>query len=84
MKYSLRIIPAAEREMRNLPSLTLRRVHLRILRLQENPFAPGTRKLSRRLGYRVRVGGYRIIFTVEEDNRAVVITAVRHRRDAYR
>ncbi len=83
MKYSLRIIPAAEREMRNLPPLTLRRVHLRILRLQENPFAPGTRKLSKRLGYRVRVGGYRIIFTVE-DNRTVVITAVRHRRDAYR
>lgn len=84
MSYRLRIIPAAEREMRQLPREVLQRVHQRITRLQEHPFAPGTRKLAAGLGYRARVGDYRIIFAVDVGERVIIITSVRHRREVYR
>ncbi|MBI4336605.1 MAG: type II toxin-antitoxin system RelE/ParE family toxin [Chloroflexi bacterium] len=32
----------------------------------------------------MRVGDYRILFTVDESQRVITITAVRHRREAYR
>ncbi|MBI2872073.1 MAG: type II toxin-antitoxin system RelE/ParE family toxin [Chloroflexi bacterium] len=70
--------------MRNLPQDALRRVHQRITRLRERPLAPGTRKLAGGLGYRVRVGEYRVLFFLDDETRTVVVTAVRHRREAYR
>ncbi|MBI2916563.1 MAG: type II toxin-antitoxin system RelE/ParE family toxin [Chloroflexi bacterium] len=84
MNYGLRIVPAAEREMRRLPRDVLQRVHERIRKLQRQPFAPGARKLAGGLGYRVRVGDYRIVFAIDEAQRAIAITSVRHRREAYR
>jgi mRNA interferase RelE/StbE len=32
----------------------------------------------------LRVGDYRIIYSVDDDRRTVEVNAVRHRRDAYR
>ena len=34
--------------------------------------------------YRVRVGDYRIVYEVNDKERKVVITRVRHRREVYR
>ena len=84
MSYSLRIAASAQREMRSLSKEALQRTHQRITKLQERPFAPGTRKLAGGLGYRVRVGDYRVLFTVDQEQRIIVVTAVRHRREAYR
>jgi len=70
--------------MRRLPGEVLRRVHERIVRLQQQPLAPGTRKLAAGLGYRVRVGDYRVIFTVDTGQRIVTVTSVRHRGEAYK
>ena len=84
MNYQLRIKRSAEKEMQALPKNTLRRIHRKILTPAENPLAPGAKKLMGGLGYRVRVGPYRIIFTVDESDKVVEVMAVRHRREAYR
>ncbi|MBW1743816.1 MAG: type II toxin-antitoxin system RelE/ParE family toxin [Deltaproteobacteria bacterium] len=34
--------------------------------------------------YRIRIGDYRVIYSVHKDAKEVVIHYVRHRRDAYR
>ncbi|MBI4336604.1 MAG: type II toxin-antitoxin system RelE/ParE family toxin [Chloroflexi bacterium] len=51
MSYSLRIGASAQKELRMLSRDVLRRVHQRIAKLAEQPFAPGTRKLVGGLGY---------------------------------
>ncbi|MBI2165320.1 MAG: type II toxin-antitoxin system RelE/ParE family toxin [Chloroflexi bacterium] len=84
MSYRLGISSSAEREMRALSKDILQRIHQRISRLQEQPFAAGTRKLAGGSGYRVRVGDYRIIYVVDQADPAVTIVHVRHRREAYR
>lgn len=37
-----------------------------------------------RAGYRVRVGDYRIIYTIEDGVLLVVVVTLGHRRDVYR
>lgn len=69
--------------MRSLPDSVLRRVHKRLKRLEDDPFH-GASKLSVVPGYRARVGDYRILYDVNEVEETVLVTAVRHRREAYR
>lgn len=84
MSYQLKIKRSAEKEMQTLPKETLRRIHRRILALAEDPFGRGVKKLVGDMGYRARVGPYRIIFTVDAAGKVVEVISVRHRREAYR
>ena len=56
-----------------------------MLLLAEDPFPRGARKLT---GYddvyRVRVGRYRILYSVSQGRLVIVILKVGHRKDAYR
>ena len=63
----------------------LKRVFRRIEALANDPFPHGSLKLagSEQL-YRVRVGEYRIVYTVAGGARQVIVYYVRHRRDGYR
>jgi plasmid stabilization system protein ParE len=42
------------------------------------------RALALRVLGRIRVGDYRVIYEIDDDRRRVDVSAVRHRRDAYR
>ena len=52
--------------------------------LARNPYPPAARKLSNRLAYRVRVGDYRIIYSVRDTTITMMVVAMDHRKDAYR
>ena len=83
--YALRIKRRAERDLRRLPASVFRRINPKILALREEPYPYGTRKLTGNLvGWRIRVGDYRIVYQVDELQRVVTIVRVRHRRDVYR
>ena len=56
-----------------------------ILKLEDNPRPPGCRKLRRLEGWRIRVGNWRVIYHINDDEKLVTIVAVRRRReDTYR
>lgn len=84
MKYSVQIKKSAEREMDHLPTAVHARVSEKILALEINPRPPGSIKLKGGEGYRLRVGNYRVLYTVEDKTRQVLIFSVAHRREAYR
>jgi mRNA interferase RelE/StbE len=52
--------------------------------MEDDPFPHGVKKLKARDGYRVRVGDYRILFTVNRAARLVRVGAIGHRKDVYR
>jgi mRNA interferase RelE/StbE len=52
--------------------------------LARNPHPPAARKLANRLAYRVRVGDYRIIYSVNDTTITIMVLAIGHRRDVYR
>ena len=84
MGYEVRIVSAAEREMDKLPAAVHKRISRRIFTLEDNPRLRGAKKLSGREEYRLRIGDYRILYTVDDKNRVVTIFAVGHRREIYR
>ncbi len=81
--YRIELRPAAVRALRKLDPQMRRRVQGAIALLAQDPRPPGARALQGRPGLRVRVGEYRIIYTVEDDVLLVVIVRLGHRRDIY-
>ena len=83
MSYRIEVRPAALRALRAIDHRDRGRIQGVIALLAENPRPPGARALRGRDGLRVRVGDYRIIYTVEDDVLLVVVVTLGHRRDVY-
>ena len=83
--YAIEVLPAAERDLRKVYPQMRARIRGAVLKLAAAPRPPGARALKDRPGYlRVRVGDYRIIYTIEDDVLRVLVVRVGHRRDVYR
>ena len=84
MKYTLLLGRTAETELNRLPDLIQARLSKRILSLENDPRPQGCKKLSGRQEYRVRVGDYRIVYSIDDGERTVRVIAVGHRGGIYR
>ncbi|MGK2956055.1 MAG: type II toxin-antitoxin system RelE family toxin [Solirubrobacterales bacterium] len=82
-RYRIEVRPAAARSLRKLDPQVRRRIQGAIALLAEDPRPPSARPLKGRPGMRVRVGDYRIIYTVEDDVLLIVVVALGHRREVY-
>lgn len=83
-RYRVEVRPAALRALHKLDSGVRPRIEGAIALLAEDPRPPASRPLRGRPGYRVRVGDYRIIYTVDDDVLLIVVVTLGHRRDVYR
>ncbi len=82
-RYRIELRPAAARALGKLDPAVSRRIQGAIALLAEDPRPPGARALQGRPGLRVRVGDYRILYTVQDDVLLVVVVRLGHRRDIY-
>ena len=74
----------AERDLQRFPRDVFERLIAAIRQLDNDPRPPGCRKLvGSKNDWRIRVGPYRILYTIDDTARIVCITAVVHRKDAY-
>jgi len=82
--YKLAIKKSARKELDSLPDQIFLKVDKSILSLKEDPF-PYTQAKKLRGGdkYRLRVGDYRVVYSVDEDQKTITIYRVRHRKDVY-
>ena len=84
MPFAVSILRRAQRELASLPAGTYERVRDAIRGLSQNPRPPGCLKLTGREGWRIRVGNYRVIYEIDDNQRAVTVLHVGDRRDVYR
>lgn len=84
MPYRIEVRPAAVRQLRKLDPPTARRVQGAIALLADDPRPPASRPLTGRPAWRVRIGDYRVLYTIEADRLVVVVITIGHRRDVYR
>lgn len=82
-RYRIQVTPAAARQLQKLDPQVARRVQGAIELLAVDPRPPASRALRGRPGYRVRVGDYRLLYTVQDDVLLVVLIRLGHRRDVY-
>ena len=83
--FRIRISRSAERQLKQFTDEGRRRVAGAIRALANEPFPRGCRKLT---GYedvfRIRVGPYRVLYSVNGDQLIVIVLKVGHRRNVYR
>jgi mRNA interferase RelE/StbE len=82
--YEVIISRSAEKDMDKLSLDLHTRITRRVLSLESNPRPIGVKKLSGLDEYRLKVGNYQILYTIDDYGKSVTILAVRHRREAYR
>ncbi len=71
---------SVRKELDGLDDETYLRIVAAIHRLRENPRPPSMKKLTGQEVYRIRLGDYRVLYSVDDKIREVRIEAV-HKRD---
>jgi mRNA interferase RelE/StbE len=84
-KYDLLIKPSAVKEIERV---TLKKDRQKIVKLiqtlADEPRPPGCEKLTGQALYRVRHRWYRVVYSVDDGEKTVLVVKVGHRRDVYR
>lgn len=83
MTYLIELRPAAVRALKNIDHQDRDRIRGAIALLGEDPRPPGATALQGRPGLRVRVGNYRIIYTVDDTVLVVAVITLGHRSAVY-
>jgi mRNA interferase RelE/StbE len=84
VSYDVELTSSAERELKKLSAQLIARIVPRLENFASNPRPSGCKKL--RGGddeWRVRVGDYRVVYTIDDAKLLVEVTRIRHRREVY-
>lgn len=84
-EYAITLARSARKELETLDASLVSRIFPKIKLLATDPRPAGCRKLvgEKRL-WRIRIGDYRVIYSIDDQRETVDVIAVRHRRNAYR
>ncbi|MGH7976073.1 MAG: type II toxin-antitoxin system RelE family toxin [Limisphaerales bacterium] len=83
--YTITFARSARKELENLPANIADRILEKIESLAENPRLPSTIKLHGQKNlWRMRVGDYRVVYSIDDFSKMIDISIIRHRRDVYR
>ena len=83
-KYTVEIVPKAEKEFLKLLEVVKSRVRKKIFLLEDNPRPFGSKKLKETAYYRIRIGDFRMVYSIHDNIKIVKILSVAHRKDVYR
>ena len=84
MKYTVEISSSAQRQFKKLPEAIQEQLILKILTLEETPRPIGIKKLQAFHYYRIRLGDYRVVYSINDKIRLIKILDLGHRKDIYR
>ncbi len=84
MSYTVQLERVAQRELKKLTRENLKRILVKLNELEREPRTGDIKKLRGFNGYRLRVGDYRILFTIDDKEQTVKVYRVKHRKQAYR
>jgi mRNA interferase RelE/StbE len=85
MQYRVEISPRAAKQIRALSRQAQVRISAALGKLQTDPRPPECKRLTGSDGlYRIRVGDYRIVYSIEDDVLLVLVATIGHPSDVYR
>ncbi|WP_373514553.1 type II toxin-antitoxin system RelE/ParE family toxin [Persicitalea sp.] len=92
MSFKIAFKKSAEKELSKLPAHIGKRVNLAIKQLSENPRPLGYSQLNEfympsvksKVLYRIRIGDYRVVYSIEDEIVTVTIVKIDHRRKVYK
>ena len=77
-------VKSAEKELLRLNKNLGQRIIQKISLLKNDPYGQNSQKLEGGGGYRIRIGDYRIVYTIDKENQTLLIIKIGHRKEIYR
>ena len=84
MSYQIDLETRAKKELTTLPRDIQLKIHAVLEDLRRNPRPPGCKKLTGYDGYRIRQGAYRVVYTISDQAKKILVYRIGHRKDVYR
>ena len=82
--YTITFRSSAVKELRKLSEHNRKSITDAIDVLAEVPRPNGVKKMAGVNAWRIRVGDYRVVYSIEDRQLVVEVIRIRHRRDVYR
>ena len=83
MSYQVKIDKKVLKRLEKIPEPFYKSIKDSILGLGNEPRPNGSIKLKGRVGYRIRVGNYQVIYEIEDSIKIVEVLDVGHRGEIY-
>ncbi len=84
MSYTISIKRSAQKSLGKISTNHRVTIIDKILLLSDNPRPTGSKKLTGREAWRIRIGNYRVIYEIHEGELLILVITIGHRREAYR
>jgi mRNA interferase RelE/StbE len=85
MTYEIIITKSIQKQLDNLPNNIQERVYEKFAQLAEEPRPDGVVKLKGYDNeYRIRIGDYRLVYEIRDEQLIVLLVQCKHRRDVYK
>jgi mRNA interferase RelE/StbE len=83
--YKIFLKKSAVKDLKKLPSKAVKEISISIDKLANQPRPQGCKKLkdSDENLWRIRVGNYRIVYTIKDKIRIIEVRRIGHRKDSY-
>lgn len=83
-RYAVELKPSARKELERLPAKLIERIFPKLEDLGGEPRPKGCKKLKGgHREWRIRVGDYRAVYTIDDEKLVVSIMRIRHRSEVY-
>jgi mRNA interferase RelE/StbE len=84
MGRSVEFKVSVRKQIASLPKVQADRIIRAAMALADNPRPAGCKKLKGRDAWRIRIGGYRVVYEIHDDALIVLVVRVAHRKKAYK
>jgi mRNA interferase RelE/StbE len=82
--YKLNLPKRVQKSLDKLNPQERLKIQLVLLKLKENPKPYDSQKLTSVPLWRIREGDYRIVYNIDEKEKAITVVRIGHRREIYR
>ncbi|ASJ12448.1 type II toxin-antitoxin system RelE family toxin [Thermococcus thioreducens] len=83
MSYSVVLSRKSKKFLKKVPPQDKKRLVGALVKLEQNPWFAQYKKVKGYPFYRIRVGDYRIIYSVDEDSKTVYVVIIGRRESVY-
>jgi mRNA interferase RelE/StbE len=84
MKYAVEFTSRAKKNLSLVPKRDAAKIVEKVVLLLDEPRPRWMEKLKARPGFRISVGNYRIVYSVDDNKKLISILDINDRKDVYR
>ena len=83
MAYKIKVTDTAKKQLKKLDRQTAKRIDKKLHEISDDPFLYVTKLVGLEF-YKLRVGNYRILMTIKQNNLIIMVVEISHRHNAYK